>query len=266
MQPILKIALRAARQFNEYVNLSIDRKEHNANDLKEDLKLVRHLEEVLFKTLMDALKKGYPTHYVAEVGEQISETKEDAWFIKGFDNEQHLLRKLPDTAYSFVHKKNGKIHSAVVVNPFTGAEYVAVRGSGATFNDHRCRVNSLRNLDAAYFASDVVNQFGNRSTDHVVSDLITDMGNAGINSRVSNCPTLDLALVASGQLDAALLTSAKSENLEAALLICQEAGALVGDLTTGMINSNSRSVVAANPKLFKTTLQRFSGYASKLQS
>jgi len=265
MQPILNIALRAARQFNEYVNLTIDRKEHGVTDVKDDLKLVSHLEEVLFKTLMDALKKGYPTHYVAEIGEQVSDTKEDAWFITTFDNTESLLRKLPDTVYSFVHKKNGKIKSAVIVNPFTGAEYVAVRGSGATFNDHRCRVTELRALEGAYFASDVSNQFKNAAQYPAYCELAAQMGEEGIKTRTSNCPTLDLALVASGQLDGALLTGVNTNDLEAALLLCQEAGALIGDLKTGMINSNNKTLVAANPKLFKSTLQRFAGHAAKLE-
>ncbi|KZY74872.1 hypothetical protein A3742_26465 [Oleiphilus sp. HI0071] len=264
MQPILNIALRAARQFNEYVNLSIDRKEHATADLKEDLKLVRHLEEVLFKTLMDALKKGYPKHYVAEIGEQVSDIKEDLWLIQGFDNEQHLLRKIPQTVYSFIHKKNGKIHSAVIVNPFTGAEYVAVKGGGAIFNDRRCRVSAQRQLEGSLFATDSLNQFAQESGDHVVSDLVTSMGQAGINARVSGCANLDLAQVASGQLDAALLTNVNTNDLEASLLLCAEAGALVGSLSNGFMKSGDKTLVVANPKLFKSTLQRFSSYGSKL--
>ena len=266
MQPILNIALRAARQFNEYVNLSIDRKEHSSTDLKEDLKLVRHLEEVLFKTLMDALKKGYPKHYVAEVGEQVSDDKDDMWLIHGFDSEQHLLRKLPETVYSFVHKKNGKIHSAVIVNPFTGAEYVAVKGGGAIFNDRRCRVSGQRNLDGSLFATDTTNQFKHDGSDHVISDLVTSLGQAGIYSRTSGCPTLDLAQVASGQLDAALLINIKADQLEAALLLCAEAGALIGSLSDGFMKADSKTLVAANPKLFKSALQRFSSYGAKLSA
>lgn len=266
MQPILNIALRAARQFNEYVNLSIDRKEHSSADLKEDLKLVRHLEEVLFKTLMDALKKGYPKHYVAEIGEHVSDIKEDLWLIQGFDNEQHLLRKLPETVYSFVHKKNGKIHSAVIVNPFTGAEYIAVKGGGAIFNDRRCRVSAQRHLEGALFATDSVNQFTQHSGDHVISDLVTSIGQAGINTRVSGCSSLDLAQVASGQIDAVLFTDINTQDLEAALLLCAEAGALVGSLSNGFMKAGDKTLVAANPKLFKSTLQRFSSYGAKLTS
>lgn len=266
MQPILNIALRAARQFNEYVNLSINRKEHSSTDLNEDLKLVRHLEEVLFKTLMDALKKGYPKHYVAEIGEQVSDIKEDLWLIQGFDNEQHLLRKLPETVYSFIHKKNGKVHSAVIINPFTGAEYVAVKGSGAIFNDHRCRVTSQRNLEGSLFAIDSVNQFTQESGDHVLSDLVTSIGQAGVTARVSGCPSLDLAQVASGQLDGALLTNINTQDLEAALLLCAEAGALVGSLSNGFMKAGDKTLVVANPKLFKSTLQRFSSYGAKLSS
>lgn len=264
MQPILNIALRAARQFNEYVILCIDRKEHSSTDLKEDLKLVRHLEEVLFKTLMDALKKGYPEHYVAEVGEQVSDDKKDVWLIHSFDNEQQLLRKLPETVYSFVHKKNGKIHSAVIVNPFTGAEYIAVKGGGAIFNDRRCRVSGQRNLEGGLFATDAANQFTQGAADHVVSDLMTSLGQAGIQTRISGCPTLDLAQVASGQLDAALFTNIKTERLEAALLLCAEAGALIGSLNDGFMKAGCKTLVAANPKLFKSTLQRFSSYGAKL--
>ena len=150
------------------------------------------------------------------------------------------------------------------VNPFTGAEYIAVKGGGAIFNDRRCRVTAHRNLEGALFATDASNQLTQSSRDRLFSDLLTDLGQAGVQTRISGCPTLDLAQVASGQLDAALLTNIKTQDLEAALLICAEAGALVGSLKDGLIKSGEKTLVAANPKLFKTTLQRFSSYGSKL--
>ena len=158
----------------------------------------------------------------------------------------------------------GKIHSAVIVNPFTGAEYIAVKGSGAIFNDHRCRVSAQRNLEGSLFATDSINQFNKESGDHVVSDLVTSIGQAGVTTQVSGCPSLDLAQVASGQLDAALLTNINTQDLEAALLLCAEAGALVGCLSNGFMKAGDKTLVVANPKLFKSTLQRFSSYGAKL--
>jgi myo-inositol-1(or 4)-monophosphatase len=264
MLPILNIAIRAARQFNEYVNLTVDKREHSANDVEADVRLINHLEATFFQTLMDALKKGYPTHYVAAPGEQFSEPKEDSWHFYGFDNETHLLRKLPDTVYSFVYKRSGKIHCAVIMNPYTGAEYTATKGGGATVNGRRMRASNTSSLANAYVTTDALSHFNQRAEDHILSDLIAELCNATGDARASRCTTLDLAMVATGQLEAVVALKADVESLAAPLLMCQECGVLTGTLNGTLLENKSQSIIAANPKLFKALVQRLATYAGKI--
>jgi len=264
MLPILNIAIRAARQFNEYVNLTVDKREHSSSDVEADMRLVHHLEATFFQTLMDALKKGYPTHYVAAPGEQLSEPKEDSWHFYGFDNETHLLRKLPDTVYSFVYKRSGKIYSAIIMNPYTGAEYTATKGGGATINGRRMRASNTTSLANAYVTTDAMSHFNHRAEDHVLSDLIAELNNATGNTRASGCTTLDLAMVATGQLEAVVALDVEIESLAAPLLMCQECGVLTGTLSGALLNDKSGSIIAANPKLFKALVQRLATYEGKL--
>jgi len=266
MLPIMNIALRAARQANEYIVQAVDKRESNSADASADIKLLNHLEATLFQVLFDSLKPGYPTHYLAEPGETLASEKDDSWHIIGFDSASHLFKKLPTCTYSIVHRHQGKTQNTMVISPFTGNEFTATRGRGATLNSRRIRCTSAKSLAEASLGSNSINQFKNASQDHAIADFISELSNNVGQIYVSGNNTLDIAMVASGQLDAAVLTNSSIDTLEASLLLCQESGVLSGTLNGGLLKSGQGNIVAANPKLYKSLVQRFGGYEAKLQA
>ena len=66
---------------------------------------------------------------------------------------------------------------------------------------------------------------------------------------------LTLAYQAAGRTDACWIQGSDSWELEAGLLLLQEAGALIGDLKGSSNVLDSGNLVAANSKLFKQMLK-----------
>jgi myo-inositol-1(or 4)-monophosphatase len=264
MKPILNIALRAARQACEYINQNVDQNDLALSDANANEKLISHLEATLFQTFFDSLKKANPTHFIIAPDETPSEVKDDSWKVNGFHAPYNLLRKLPATAFSLVHKSSGKVQNALLINPTNGDEYTASRGSGAALNGRRIRCTSPKSLSDATIAINTINQFSSPSESHVIADFVSEVGSNVGQMLVSNCDALDVAMVAAGQIDAAILTKVNAKELDAALLLCQEAGALVGTLNGGVFNDKEDKLIVANPKLFKALVQRFNTFQTRL--
>jgi len=267
MQPILNIALRASRQTCEYINQSIDKNDPAQSDAHAHEKLLNHLEDTLFQNFFDCLKKANPTHFIVAPGETLSDVKDDSWHVNNIHNPSHLLRKLPSSAISLLHKHNGKAQNTLLVNPFSNDEYTASRGSGAALNGRRIRCTSTKSLGDAIVATNVLNQYAYHAEGHIVSDFMSELS-ANVNQvLIGNCNALDIAMVASGQIDAAVLTKVSAQEVEAALLLCQEAGVLCGTFSGGLFgaksSSNEEKLIVANPKLFKALVQRLNGYQTK---
>jgi len=264
MLPVMNIVLRAARQANEYIVLTVDKHEHSVADNDASQRLVTHLESIIFGNVMDAIKKGYPEHYIAEPGEIAPNDKDDCWEIVGFDKPAHVVRKLPGTTYAIIHRSKDLISNAIVVNPFTGEEFTATRGRGATLNARRMRTNSCKALTEAYIATDVLNLIGQHPQNPYFTELTSALAKDCAELRINSNNTLNLAMVASGQVDAAILCEAEPDKLKAALLMCQESGVLTGKLDGGMLGKNQSTLIAANSKLFKILVQRYGTYTPKL--
>jgi myo-inositol-1(or 4)-monophosphatase len=264
MQPILNIALRASRQASEYINQTIDKNDPKPTDTLTNAKIISHLEESLYQNFYDALKKANPTHFIVALGETLEQTKDDSWQINHIHNADHLLRKLPSCAYSLLHKHQGKPQNTLLVSPISNFEYTATRGSGATLNGRRIRCSATKSLDQATVASNIFKSLNSSSDRHVLADLGAELSSHVQQLLISHCDALDIAMVASGQLDAAVLTNVNFQEVEAALLLCQEAGVLTGTFSGMPFSHREDKLIVANPKLFKALAQRLNSFQSRL--
>ncbi|ARU56538.1 inositol-1-monophosphatase [Oleiphilus messinensis] len=266
MLPILNIAARTLRQASEFLQQVIERQEFVQEEPEMLAKKLLQIEKDIHRLFIQNIKKSFPEHYIAALGEtDFSESdKETVWSLTPIHSGLNFAKGLPYTAISATCFVKGKAEHAIIINPTTGDEYAASKGRGASLNGKRIRVSSTKTVDQCLIATDALFNPNMVSSPHVRFDLYNSLSNNNFPLQQSNCPILDIANVAAGRIDAAVQLQPDVLDLQAAILICQEAGGLLGDLSGGGISSNSGQLVCANPKLFKSLLQKLYAFRDKV--
>lgn len=154
MQPMLNIALRAARSAGELIIRSTERLDAIAVNEKEAKDYVSEVDRAAEQTIINVLRKAYPNHGIlGEEGGSLAGSGEGAdyvWIIDPLDGTTNFLRGVPHYAVSIACKYKGRLEHAVVVDPIRQEEFTASRGRGAALNGRRMRVSARKSLDREY--------------------------------------------------------------------------------------------------------------------
>ncbi|MCY1339892.1 Inositol-1-monophosphatase [compost metagenome] len=258
MQPMLNIALRAARSAGELIFRSIERLDVISVNEKDAKDYVTEVDRAAELSIVQALRKAYPNHGIlGEEGGLLEGKGEGAdylWIIDPLDGTTNFIRGVPHYAVSIACKYKGRLEHAVVLDPVRQEEFTASRGRGAALNGRRLRVSPRKSLEGALLGT------GFPFRDSQLDNLDNYLGmfrslvgqTAGI--RRAGSASLDLAYVAAGRFDAYWEFGLSEWDMAAGALLVQEAGGLVSDFTGGHDFLEKGHVVAGNTKCFKAVL------------
>jgi len=252
MQPMLNIAVRAARQAGDVIMRRIDRldslkiESKSRNDFVSDVD--RKAEEVIIETI----RAAYPEHAILAEESGVQDGNEFEWVIDPLDGTTNYLHGFPQFAVSIGMRVKGRLTHGVVYDPVRQDLFTASRGDGAQLNNRRIRVSSAKSLDGALLGTG----FPFRQPEHLEAwmGMFKDIFPQVADVRRAGSAALDLAYVAAGQLDGFWEIGLSEWDMAAGALIIQEAGGLVGDFSGGHDYMTSGNIVAGNPKLFKAML------------
>ncbi|MFC5694056.1 inositol-phosphate phosphatase [Pseudomonas sp. GCM10022186] len=258
MQPMLNIALRAARSAGELIFRSIERLDVISINEKDAKDYVTEVDRAAELSIVQALRKAYPNHGIlGEEGGLLEGKGEGAdylWIIDPLDGTTNFIRGVPHYAVSIACKYKGRLEHAVVLDPVRQEEFTASRGRGAALNGRRLRVSPRKSLEGALLGTGFPfrdSQLDN--LDNYLGMFRTLVGQtAGI--RRAGSASLDLAYVAAGRFDAFWEFGLSEWDMAAGALLVQEAGGLVSDFTGGHDFLEKGHVVAGNTKCFKAVL------------
>ena len=111
MQPMLNIALRAARSAGELIFRSIERLDVISVNEKDAKDYVTEVDRAAEQTIVAALRKAYPTHAImGEEGGFIEGSGEGAdylWVIDPLDGTTNFIHGVPHFAVSIACKYKG---------------------------------------------------------------------------------------------------------------------------------------------------------------
>lgn len=256
MQPMLNIALRAARQAGEYIVRASDRIDILAVSEKGTNDYVTEVDRAAEDIIIKLLQKTYPDHdFLAEESGASNSGSEFCWIIDPLDGTTNFIRGIPHYAVSIACQHQGRLEHAVVYNPVTREEFTASRGRGAQLNGRRLRVSGRTQLDGALLGTGI--PFRNHQTEKLPGYLETlgDLAQQVAGIRRAGSAALDLAYVAAGRFDAFWEMGLQPWDMAAGLLLIQEAGGLVSDFEGGNQYMEKGNIVCGNPKCFKHVLK-----------
>ncbi|MDG2046534.1 MAG: inositol monophosphatase family protein [Halioglobus sp.] len=257
MEPMIKIALRAARKAGENIVRASDELHRFEVKAKGINNFVTEVDLNAEQEIIYQLHKAYPDHAILgeESGFIGSEDAEYRWIIDPLDGTTNFIRGIPHYAVSIACIYRGKIEHAVIVDPVRQEEFTASRGRGAQLNGHRIRVSDLANLEGALLGTGI--PFKNHCDDKLeaYSKSIEVLASQCAGIRRAGAASLDLAYVAAGRLDGFWEIGLSSWDIAAGVLLVREAGGLVADIDASDNYLDSGNIVCGNPKCFKAVLQ-----------
>ncbi len=258
MQPMLNMAVRAARAAGEIISQSAERVDLVDIEAKGYNDFVTKVDQTAERAILEVLQKTYPDHgfLCEETGhrEGKGEGKDWLWIIDPLDGTTNFIHSLPQFAVSIAVQHKGVTEHAVVLDPMRREEFSASRGRGAAMNGRRLRVTARKGLEGALIGTGF--PFRPDQMDHIDNFLaiFKDIAQQTAGIRRPGAASLDLAYVAAGRFDGFFEFGLSPWDMAAGDLLIREAGGLVSDFVGGHNYLDSGNIVAGNPKVLKALL------------
>ena len=253
MQPLLNIAVRAARRAGEVIVRSLNRLESLTISSKGRNDFVSEVDHAAEREIIGTIRRHYPQHaFLAEESGRSGE-HDTLWIVDPLDGTTNFLHGFPVFAVSIACQIKGRLEHAVVYDPMRQELFTASRGAGAHLDNHRMRVSKTRALDGALIATGFPYRANMRYLDSYLAMLraVTEHA-AGV--RRPGAAALDLAYVAAGRVDAFWELGLSAWDTAAGTLLIQEAGGRIGTLTGGEYRQEGH-IVGGTPKVYAALLE-----------
>jgi myo-inositol-1(or 4)-monophosphatase len=253
VQPLLNIAVRAARRAGEVIIRSLNRLESLTVTSKGRNDFVTEVDHAAEQEIIATIRRHYPQHAFLAEESGASGKHDTLWIIDPLDGTTNFLHGFPVFAVSIACQIKGRLEHAVVYDPMRGELFTASRGAGAHLDNHRMRVSKARTLEGALIATGFPYRANTRYLDAYLGMLraVTEQA-AGV--RRPGAAALDLAYVAAGRVDAFWEIGLSPWDTAAGTLLIQEAGGRIGTLT-GADYRQEGHIVAGTPKVYAALVE-----------
>lgn len=259
MQPLLNIAIRAARNAGDFIVRKMNKLPELQIDTKSPNDFVTEVDRQAEVRIIETLLKAYPNHGIlAEESGEIIGSEDYRWIIDPLDGTTNYLHGFPHFAVSIACQHNGRLEQAVIYDPLKQELFTASKGDGATLNNRRIRVTNLKTTQGALLGTGF--PFKKKDQMDTFLKLFNEFFSSASDIRRAGSAALDLAYVASGRLDGFWESGLQSWDIAAGALIIREAGGIVGDFRGEENYLENGEVVAGNPRLLGDMVRRIQPY------
>ena len=255
MQPLLNIAIRAARRAGEIIVRGLNRLHRLEIRAKGQNDFVSEIDTQAERDIIETVRRHYPQHafLAEESGQSGEDNNEFVWIIDPLDGTTNFLHGYPQFAVSIGVQRRGRMEHAVVYDPMRQELFTASRGEGAQLDGKRIRVSPRIGLEGALIGTGFPYRSNLEWLDSYMAMLKAVMqATAGI--RRPGAAALDLAYVAAGRLDAFWELGLSPWDTAAGTLLITEAGGMIGRLNGGEYKLDG-DIVVGTPKVYAPLLE-----------
>ena len=256
MNPMLNIAIRAARKAGNVIAKNYERRDDIQTSKKGINDYVTSVDKAAEAEIIEIIQKSYPDHTIISEERGVLEGKDSdiQWVIDPLDGTTNFVKGLPHFSVSIAIRVKNRTEVGVVYDPIRNELFTAVRGEGAKLNEVRLRVDSQNELNGAILATGF--PFKQPSLMQTQFAIMNNLIDEAADFRRTGSAALDLCYVASGRVDGYFEMGLKPWDCAAGDLIVREAGGLVCDFNAGHGYLRSGNIVAAPARILKEMLNK----------
>ena len=258
VQPLLNIAVRAARRAGEVIIRSLNRLESLTVASKGRNDFVTEVDHAAEHEIISTIRRHYPQHAFLAEESGASGESDTVWIIDPLDGTTNFMHGFPVFAVSIACQIKGRLEHAVVYDPMRGELFTASRGAGAHLENHRLRVSKARTLEGSLLATGFPYRADSQHADAYFA-MLKAVSQQAAGVRRPGAAALDLAYVAAGRVDAFWEFGLSAWDTAAGTLLIQEAGGRIGTLTGGEYRQGG-NIVAGTPKVYTALLEVLAPY------
>lgn len=262
MHPYLNTAIKAARNAGDIIIGGYKRLDtvRVANKGLKDF--VTNIDNYSEQAIIDVLHNAYPEHGILGEEGGVMEGNEYQWIIDPLDGTTNFVHGLPHFSVSIALRRENRIEHAVIYDPIRQDLFTASRGEGAQRNNTRIRVAQKKELSDCLIGT----AFSPKLSQHhdVYFETFKDVAKTCISVRRMGSAALDLAYVASGQLDGFWGAGLAIWDMAAGALLIREAGGLITDIHGKDDFLQQGNLVCGNSGICKQLLKHVKPLAEKL--
>jgi myo-inositol-1(or 4)-monophosphatase len=253
MQPLLNIAVRAARRAGDIIVRAIPRLEAVEVHTKGRNDYVTEIDRAAEADIIETIRRLHPDHaFLAEESGQSANSSDVVWSIDPLDGTTNFMHGFPNFAVSIAAQVRGRVEHAVVFDPMRQEMFTASRGEGAQCEGRKIRVSKQSTLEGSLITTGFPFRADSPWIDEYLAMLKAVMLKA-TGVRRPGAAALDLAYVAAGRCDGFWELGLKPWDTAAGVLLITEAGGRVGTLG-GDDYKLGPHIVGGTPKVYSALL------------
>lgn len=245
-QEALEVAIEAAKEAGKLLRSGMyANKEARCKSHRHDPVTLfdRRAEEVI----VAAIERSFPEHgFLSEEGTARQIGSSYCWVIDPLDGTNNFLRGYPQFAVSVALMEKEIPLVACIYDPLREELFTAIHGEGAFLNEERMWASSQQSLDGAIIGAGFSSRPERALITHAKLERLIPHARA-IRTAGSAC--LDLAYVAAGRLDATWYIALSPWDVAAGILLIEEAGGLVTNLSGEPLVDPEAGILATNGRI-----------------
>jgi myo-inositol-1(or 4)-monophosphatase len=205
--------------------------------------------------ILERIRSQFPTHDVmGEEGTRIETGSEYKWYVDPLDGTTNFAHGYPVFCVSLGVERKGQRVAGVIYDPTRDEMFSAELGGGAQLNGEAVHVSTTPTLGECLIATGFPSQKRHKNPNIYFYHQLT-LRTHGV--RRAGSAALDLCNVASGRFDGFWEFNLNPWDTAAGVLIVQEAGGTVTDLSGGNFQIASRETLATNGLVHDALMHEF---------
>jgi myo-inositol-1(or 4)-monophosphatase len=248
MHHTIRLAQQTLQQVGTAVMRYYDRQHrHQHNTLQSQQEITELALEQAIELLQNTRE-----HYPVQLATASEQADGPHWVFNPMDGINAFAHHIPQFCMSLCLVEQQHVSHSVIYDPINQSIFYASKGQGAYGNDGRLRVSDTKTVGAQ---SLIALTHGDNNTDaSPVQQLFGTLAEQKIPMYYHASPTLTLAYMAAGKVDALIGKGIPQSAMRPGLLLVKEAGALICNWQ-GEAQHDYDDISIANPKLQPTLLK-----------